>query len=189
MTTASNPANAGAGNSPAAPKTPPAAAQKVEAAKRVRRPMSAPVRRLETTGIPGFHLHWFREPNVSRAQEAGYAFVNCDEVGVNHRNVAQPSEMGSSADLSNRMTVQYGGDTLYLMKLPEELYKEDMSLLAERNIEIWQQIFRGEDIMGANGQPNPGDTQHRYVKEAQASGGDLARAKRATTPLFARKFK
>lgn len=88
------------------------------------------------------------------------------------------------------MTVQYGGDTLYLMKLPEELYKEDMAIIAARNAEVWKQIFRGEQLAGQQ-ERTPGDTSNRYLKEASASGSDLARAalRRDNKPLFARTYK
>lgn len=183
-----SPANLGAGASVASSKALAPEVKAGEAAKRQRRPMSAPTRRLETTKIPGYHLHWIREQNIPRAQEAGYEFVRTAEVSVNHRNVSVPSEVGSTADLSDRVSVQYGGDTLYLLKLEESLYQEDMAAIAARNVEVWEQIFRGEEIVG-QGQSNPGDTSHRYVKQAEATGGDLARAQRSRTPLFGRKFK
>lgn len=183
-----SPASPSAGNSPASPaKVDDAVKQVIQAQKR-RKPMSAPVRRLEATPIPGFKLHWIKEQNLRRAAEAGYAHVLIDETQVNSRNVSVPSEVGSTSDLSNRVSVQYGGDTLYLMKLPESLYAEDMAIIADRNKEVWQQIFRGEMLAG-EAQANPGDTSERYLKEASVSGGDVARASRSKVPLFARKFK
>lgn len=183
-----NPANQGAGGSVANTKAVDAAVQTATRAAKRRRPMSAPVRRLETSKIPGFKLHWFREQNIGRAEAAGYVFVLTKEVEINTRNVSVPSELGSTSDLSDRVTVQYGGDTVYLMKLPESLYAEDMAIISERNQEIWQQIFRGELTAGER-QSVPGDTSNRYLKEASVSGGDVARAARNKTPLFARKFK
>lgn len=185
-----SPANPGAGNSPASKAEVPQKVETLEELRKRRKPMSAPVRRLETTTIPGFHLHWFREQNIPRAENAGYRFVLTHEVEINTRNVSLPSEMGSTADLSNRVTVQYGGDTLYLMKLPEELYKEDMAIIAARNAEVWKQIFRGEQLAGQQ-ERTPGDTSNRYLKEASASGSDLARAalRRDNKPLFARTYK
>ncbi len=183
-----SPANPGAGNSPASPKTVPGAVAQAARARKIRKPMSAPVRRLETTKIPGFKLHWIKEQNLPRADQAGYVHVTTEEVEINSRNVSVPSEMGSSSDLSNRVSVQYGGDTLYLMKLPEALYAEDMAIIAEKNKDIWSQIFRGEMLAGER-QSNPGDTSHRYLKEATVSGADVARAQRANVPLFNRKFK
>jgi hypothetical protein len=150
--------------------------------------MSAPVRRLETSKIPGFKLHWIKEQNLPRAEGAGYVHVLLDEVEVNTRNVSVPSELGSTSDLSNRVSVQYGGDTLYLMKLPSELYAEDMALIADRNKDVWQQIFRGEMLVG-EAQNNPGDTSNRYLKEATVTGSDVSRAARSNVPLFQRKFK
>lgn len=165
--------------------------QKKDVQERKRRiSMSAPVRRLEATQIPGYHLHWFREENIGRAQQAYYDFVLTNEVEVNSRNVALEQGVTSTSDMSDRVTVQFGGETVYLMKLREEHYQEDMAALAEKNHEIWQQIFRGEEVAGA-GKTNPGDPSHRYVKEAKIEGGDVARAAhlRHNQPLFNRKYK
>lgn len=184
-----SPADGGAGNSPANTAGVAAAVKAATTAARSRRPMSAPQRRLEATPIPGFHLHWIREVNLNSALQASYQFVTQGEVEVNHRNVSVPAEVGGTSDLSDRVTVQYGGDTLYLMKLDEALYNEDMAKLAERNANIWSQIFRGEQIAGQT-QQNPGDTAHRYVKEAKAAGSELARAaRRNAQPVFNRTFK
>lgn len=188
MSTPTSPATPAAGNSPAAPAQVNAAVKQVVQAQKRRKPMSAPVRRLEAMPIPGFKLHWIKEQNLPRAEEAGYVHVLLTETMVNSRNVSVPAEMGSTSDLSNRVSVQYGGDTLYLMKLPESLYKEDMAIIAQRNVEVWQQIFRGELLAGEQ-QKNPGDTSNRYLKEATATGADVTRAQRAKVPLFNRKFK
>ena len=185
MSTPASPAAAAAGKSVAESSALDAAsASEVRSAKR-RRPMSVPTRRLETTLLPGFHLHWIKDQNLPQAYGAAYVHVLDNEVEINTRNVALDTTVGSTADLSNRVSIQYGGDTLYLMKLNETLYNEDMAILAERNAVIWRQIFRGEQIAGSMA-PNPGDTSQTYVKTAKADGADLARAK---SPLFSRKFK
>lgn len=152
--------------------------------------MSAPQRRLEAAQIPGFHLHWMREENVPRALQAFYEFVFNHETEINTRNVGVESGAEGGNDLADRVTVQHGGETMYLMKLPEEYYQEDMASLGERNNDMMKQIFRGEEVSGALG-ANPGDTSHKYVKEAKIEGPDMARAAitRARQPLFARRFK
>ena len=183
-------ADQGKGGSVASPASVPQAVKEQIRSLKPRIPMSAPRRRLETSLIPGFHLHWMKEESLPQAYAAHYAHVLDNEVEINTRNVSISGEMGSTADLSNRVTVQYGGDTMYLMKLPQEFYDQDMELIKQRNVDIWAQIFRGEEIAGQM-VPNPGDTSNRYVKTAEVQGSDLTRAKagRASIPLFNRKFK
>jgi len=182
-----SPAAAGAGKSPAVAADVSGAVKEAVRSAKTRRPMSSPTRRLETTLIPGYHLHWIKEENVRQAQGASYEFVHTNEVEINSRNVSLDSAAGQGSDLSDRVTVQYGGDTLYLMKLEESLYNEDMAAIAARNIQLWQQIFRGEQIAGQAG-VNPGDTSHTYIKQdmTKAEGGALNRARQS---LFSRKFK
>jgi len=184
-----SPANSGTGQSVGAAKGVADAVKSATRSAKARRPMSVPVRRLETTHIPGYHLHWIKEQNLPQAYQAAYVHVTEDEVEINTRNVGVSTIQGATSDLSNRVSVQYGGDTLFLMKLEESYYQEDMAALGQRNAEIWQQIFRGEQIAGAV-QNNPGDTSNAYVKEAKASGSDLARAAlRSNKPLFQRSYK
>ena len=182
-----SPANAGAGQSPAETAGVAAAVKTATRDGKTRRPMSAPTRRLEATSIPGYHLHWIKAENILQAQQAFYDFVLVSEVEINHRNVTLDTAVGATSDLSDRVTVQYGSDTLYLMKLDESLYNEDMAALAAKNAELWKQIFRGEQIAGTT-VPNPGDTSHTYIKEdmTKAEGGALNRAKQA---LYSRKYK
>lgn len=185
MSDLNSPSDVSKGLSPATPGTVSEAVKTEVRQTKRRRPMSVPTRRLETSPIPGYHLHWIRQENLPQAIGASYQHVLEDEVEINTRNVALDSAVGGTADLSNRVSVQYGGDTLFLMKLDEALYNEDMAILAERNIEVWKQIFRGEQIAGAQ-QAVPGDNTNTYVAKAEATGLNL---KRTATPLFARRFK
>lgn len=152
--------------------------------------MSIPVRRLEASEIPGYHLHWIREPNIPQALAAHYEFVEEHESVINTRNVGVDSMAGVSNDLSNRISVQHGGDTLYLMKLREEFFKEDMAVLASSNREIWEQIFRGEQVAG-QAVKNPGDSSHTYLKEATVndSGKAINPHDRSHKPLMQRQYK
>lgn len=185
-----SPANQAAGNSPAASKDMPAATKAAVVAQKKRKPMSVPVRRLEAEPIPGYHQHWIREANLPAAKDAGYDFVRMGESQVNTRNVGVDSAAGQSNDLSDRIVVNHGGDTLYLMKLPEEYFNEDMAKLAEANSDIWQQIFRGEQIAGQKA-VNPGDASHRYLKEASISdsGRQINPHDRRNQPLMQRSYK
>lgn len=156
------------------PASPPAAvAQKADLPKRRRIPMSVPMRRLEVPDLPGFHLHWFREINVARAQQAGYDFVNDDEILVTSRSVATNSELTGNADLGTRIRVHSGvtelnhPEYLVLMKLPEHFWEEDKAALDAANAKRLGGIFKGEKIMDSPESPVSGDDSAlRYVKTA-----------------------
>lgn len=157
--------------SPASP--PPAEAQKADLPQRRRIPMSVPIRRLEVPELAGFHLHWFRESNVPRAQQAGYEFVSDDEVMVNSRSVASNSELTGNADLGTRIRVHSGvtelnhPEYLVLMKLPEHFWEEDRAAYDALNAKKLQGIFVNEQIQDSGDNPVSGDDRAlRYVKTA-----------------------
>lgn len=143
-----------------------------EAPARRRIPMSTPRRKLEVPEIPGYHLYWFVDRNVQAAIQAGYDFVNINEVPVNSFNVANPVTANGSTDLGDRVrilggTAEGGGaENLWLMKIREEWYLEDRKELEKVNARIVQAIFTDEDILGEDGQQTETDKNLRYVKSA-----------------------
>src|SRR5574340_311333 len=76
------------------------------------RPMSVGQRRLEVPRIDGYHLHWFRGTpgNIARAQQAGYEFVQKDEVSLNDFDLAGDGEDDKGSDLGSRVSVISGDD-------------------------------------------------------------------------------
>src|SRR5574340_519779 len=72
------------------------------------RPMSVGQRRLEVAPIDGYHLHWFRgnPGNIARAQQAGYEFVQKDEVSLNDFDLAGDGEDDKGSDLGSRVSVR-----------------------------------------------------------------------------------
>ena len=106
-------------------------------------PMSAPVQRLQVPEKEGWVRYWFRGDynRLARAQQAGYRFVQPDEVRVNNLDVAgNPNESGNT-DLGSRVSIVTGDEMgpdgqpnrLYLMEIPKELYEYGQKLLQERN--------------------------------------------------------
>lgn len=153
-TTKSNPAN---------PSTPRA---------RRRVPMSVPVPRMKVDDIPGFHLHWFKESNVPRAMDAGYEFVDKEEVHIRQLGLGNPSDLSGNTDLGSRVSIvgsaegpNRGPERAYLMKIREEWYKEDRKLLDERNASIMEAIFGDEKIVGPEGSISDRD-RLQYVSTA-----------------------
>lgn len=132
-----------------------------------RIPMSVPTQKLAAPDIPGFHLHWFlgAPDNIHRALRAGYTFVEDHEVGLNNKDLAGGNQAMSGTDLGTRVSVVAGGTydgspneaaRLYLMKLPEELWKLDQEALSKRNKAIAAAI-RGDGLVA------PGaDNSNRY---------------------------
>jgi hypothetical protein len=149
----------------------------VEAAGARRRiPMSVPLRRLQVPEIPGYHLYWFNEDQVPRAQQGGYEFVEWNEVPVNQRNVATSLDISGNEDLGSRIRVVsgLGGDNrpmpLVLMKIKREWYEEDRALIAQRNAKQIKGIFRGEKILGAE-QASAEDQDRMYVQHERTHIG------------------
>lgn len=143
------------------------------AGTRKRIPMSVPMRRLEVPDMPGFHLHWFKEINVPRAQAAAYEFVEMNEVSVNQTGVATSGEISGSADLGNRVRVLGGvselshPEYLVLMKLREEYWNEDRAVIDQANAKRMGAIFNKEQILDSDKHQVSGDDQAlRYVSKA-----------------------
>lgn len=106
--------------------------------ERRRVPFSTPTLRLNVPDIPGYHLHWFLsdQPRIERALQAGYEFVNRDEVRVNNRDsLGSDGASDGNADLGTRVSMVAGGDLgldgqpkrLILMKLKEEWWRQDQA--------------------------------------------------------------
>ena len=140
-----------------------------EPAKRARIPMSVPMRRLEVPELAGYHLHWFVDRNVPRAQQAGYEFVASRDIPVNQHGVATSRTVSGNADLGSHIsqiggTAEGGGsEYLHLMKIREEWWLEDHKILEDRNASVMQAIFRDEQIAGAD-KHAPEDKGLTYVR-------------------------
>lgn len=142
-----------------------------------RIPMSVPRQRLAVPEIPGFHLHWFLSQNVHRAIQAGYSFVEDDEVDVMNSGVADDAASSGSTDMGSRVSRFAGGlvqgttepQRLYLMKLPQEWRNADMKKLEEMNERI-AAALRGGNAPGPGGVSTPegaNDRGKRYLKAGQ----------------------
>ena len=162
--------------------------------ERKRVPMSVPRRRLECTSIPGYHLYWAREEDIGLFMDAGYEFVSRSESRVNYRDrVAGRANEDGNLDLGDRVKMWGGrgedGRAYYhiLMKIREQWYEEDQTLLRNHNAKILQAIFRGEIVIdtSAEGKSSGGDLSQRYVDKERTS---MVRGSPASAPtsLFQR---
>lgn len=152
--------------SPAASTTPDKGARK-------RIPMSIPRRKLEVPDIEGYHLHWFVDANVPRAQQGGYEMVRADEVPTYQFGVGTDTTATGSADLGGNVKVVAGTSEnghphfLNLMKIKLEWWKEDSKEMEKRNAAILSAIFRNESIPGAETQ---GDRSNQYGQSSITKG-------------------
>lgn len=152
-----------------------ASAPETELAKapavRKRIPLSTPQRKLQVPDIEGHHTYWFLESNVPAAIQGGYDFVDSQEVSLNAVSVGTPSAVSGNADLGSQVRIIGGtaadgrAESLVLMKIREEWWKEDQRVLEERNASILSAIFKDEKILGSE-QVSPEDRGTRYVKTA-----------------------
>lgn len=142
------------------------------------RPMSVGQRRLEVPPIEGFHLHWFRgnPGNLHRAQQAGYEFVEPEEVSLNDFDLAGDGTSDKGSDMGTRVSVISGDDVgekgqpgrLYLMKCPDELYEYAQGLLAQVVDDTAEALRGGKIGISKDGQETRTDAGQRYLKEMKA---------------------
>lgn len=141
------------------------------------RPMTSATLRLEVPQRDGFHRHWFRgtPERIARAQQAGYRFVDKEDLGedaVNSFDLAGSSEESGSTDLGSRISVISGDDIgsngqpgrLYLMECPMEYYEAAQQVLSDRNDSVAEALRGGKIGAGQAGETSS-DASKRYMKE------------------------
>jgi len=136
--------------------------EEIDRIRATRQPLAGGVGRLHVHGsLPGYHLHIFKDEGtrIAMALQAGYAFVQRGEGSIQMgRDVASiDNDPGSRIRVvmgSKGTEPMYG----YLMKIPEELYNEDMAR-QEAEVEAVDRQIQGGQI---------GETtdQQRYVPKA-----------------------
>ncbi len=143
-----------------------------------RRPMALPSMTLEVPEIPGYFLYWHLGSQVERALQAGYEFVDSDEVTLNSKNIADDADKSGNTDLGSRVSIVAGtpgaADTsaprLYLMKIRNEWRTADVKALEARNESIAVALRGGvnsENMHGAAPHETPQDRSKRYLKTGQ----------------------
>lgn len=145
--------------------------EKGSKSERTRIPMSLPQQKLSVPDIPGYHLHWMNgnPARIQAALQAGYEFVDQDEVTVNNLGLADDAGSSGSTDMGSRVSVLAGSgvdttgqaERLYLMKIKQEWWEEDQRVLEDRNEQIATTLRGGSDVGG-----NPNGSENRYIPEA-----------------------
>lgn len=143
-------------------------------AERTRIPMSTPVQKLEVAEIPGFHLHWFRgEPDrLERARNAGYEFVDEQEIRVTSVGLGSDPASSGNTDMGSRVSIVGGGVDdrnqpvrLYLMKIKQEFWEQDQKQLEARNDAVAASLMSG--TLGQGNAADKGEQGLRYVRKDQ----------------------
>jgi len=153
----------------------PAAADETMQERRERVPMSVPQQKLAVPEIPGFHLHWMRgDPaRLQQALRAGYTFVEDDEIDLVNLGVADSELESGNTDLGSRISVlassspnELGNaERLYLMKLPEEYWRQDQALLEERSETFASAMREGRQVGTAQENRELSYTPQQHIPE------------------------
>lgn len=135
-------------------------------------PMSAPIQRLQVPKKDGYVRYWFRGDagRIQRAMQAGYRFVDQNEVKVNNFDLGGDAKKSGSTDLGSRVSIITGDQTfdgqparLYLMEIPEELYEKGQAYLTQANESVAAALrsgLIGSDDVG----DSKADKAARYTK-------------------------
>lgn len=150
--------------------------EKLELPKNYK-PMSTATLRLEVPNKPGWHRHWFRGTpgRLSRAQQAGYRFVDQGDCDVNNFDLAGDSKSAGSTDLGSRVSVSAGDEgsvegqagRMYLMECPENLFEHSQEILGERLDKIADALKGGMVGAGEKGETSR-DVANRYMKNTKS---------------------
>ena len=167
----------------------PSSAPELPSRKRI--PFSAPLRKLEVTPIPGYHLRWVKgtPQRLAHAQRSGYEFVSQEEIEMNNTTLGDDINAGGSRDLGSRVSIEEGSEVdsggqavrLYLMKQKQEYKDEDDAVIAQRNDSIAEALSASFQTGAPVGGPAQGeqveDLRVRYVDPRRTKMPDLFRKK------------
>lgn len=130
------------------------------------KPMTGGTLRLEVPEKPGYHRHWFRgtPARLAQAMQAGYTFVDPDDVDINNFDLAGDSNKTGNSDLGTRISVGTGdGPTrMYLMECTNEIYEYAQGLLTKQSDAI-ADTLRGGTIGSDRSGESGSDVEKRYI--------------------------
>lgn len=103
--------------------------------------------------IPGYHMHWLNDyaGRIQQAVQGGYEFVTADEVGsmVNSNITDRNNDLGEKVRMLVGHNEEGGPLYAYLMKIPDEFWREDQQKIQDRNDQIDTAIRKGK-VPGAS---------------------------------------
>lgn len=124
-------------------------------------------RRLEVSPLPGYIMYWHRAADVPDAIDAGWEFVDKQEVQLNPFQIGGDSMLGGNTDLGSRVSVigsASQGERLYLMKLHETYARQDRDTRFRANAGSLRSIFVGERIVDPESSQLVSPDGSTYVK-------------------------
>lgn len=136
-------------------------------------PMGSGVMKLEVPERDGYVRRWFRgEPGrVQRAIQAGYTFVDRNDVSLNNFDLGGDAKESGNTDMGSRVSVISGEGSdstgqplrMYLMECPEEIYEYSRSFVEARNESV-ADALRGGDQDGSEDETSS-DKAQRYTRK------------------------
>ena len=99
---------------------------------------------------PGFVYRWVKDVGnrIARFKQAGYELETDPDILVGDARAAVAAPMGSPI-IADANLNSNGGEKLYLMRIPEEFYKEDQAA-KEANLTAME-AGMGKDVEGSYG--------------------------------------
>ncbi len=142
------------------------------------KPLTGSTLRLEVPEKPGWHRHWFRgtPARISRAIQAGYRYVDPDDVDVNNFDLAGDSKSAGSTDMGSRVSISSGDGAeadgqpgrMYLMECPEQLFAHAQSFIQNENDRTAEALKGGTIGSGQQGETGK-DISNRYIQKGKTS--------------------
>lgn len=139
------------------------------------RPMTSATLRLQVPEKDGWHRHWFRgtPERIARAQQAGYRFVEPEELeegSINNFDLGGDSDETGNTDLGTRVSIISGGELdtsgqpgrMYLMECPLEYFDYAQSIVNESTDDVATALRGGHVGEGRSGETRA-DNNNRYV--------------------------
>ena len=137
------------------------------------RPMSGGQLRLQVPEREGYHRHWIRgtAERIQRAQQAGYTFVDRNDVNINNFDIAGDQEDSGNTDLGTRVSVASGDMddrtgqpiNLFLMECPIEFYEASRAA-DEAKVDQIAAALSGQNFGHGDSGETLEDKSNRYIK-------------------------
>ena len=136
------------------------------------KPLTGSTLRLEVPEKLGWHRHWFRgtPARLQRAAQAGYRFVDHEDVDVNNFDLAGDSKGSGSTDMGTRVSVVSGDGAeannqpsrMYLMECSDEIFAYAQSIL-QQQVDSTADALRGGSIGSREAGESSEDSEKRYT--------------------------
>lgn len=142
------------------------------------KPMTTASSKLQIADKPGWRRYWFadRPGRLEQAQQAGYRFVDSQEVVVPNQDLGGDATISGNTDMGTRVSVVSGDsatrsdqpERLYLMEIRQDHYEYSQKFLAAENEKVAAALRGG--MIGKEQDETGSDTKARYQGNAKTQG-------------------